>query len=62
VSEKVEESLACGVILVGVGDPLGETVTVYRPDRSPELFHAGGTLTGDPHLSGLAIPVAEIVE
>ncbi|HET6574019.1 MAG TPA: Uma2 family endonuclease [Fimbriiglobus sp.] len=62
IAEKVEEYLACGVKLVWVIDPFPETVTVYRPDRQPELFNVGDTLTAEPHLPGLAISVADIFE
>ena len=36
--EKMEESIANGVLLGWLIDPLEKTVTIYRPGREPEVF------------------------
>ncbi|HLL89307.1 MAG TPA: Uma2 family endonuclease [Tepidisphaeraceae bacterium] len=60
VLEKVGEYLAAGVKLVWVVEPVYRTVTVYRPDREPELFNVTAELAGDAHLPGFRVPVAEL--
>lgn len=52
--------LAAGVKLVWIVDTHFQTVIVHRPDGKPELFTTGETLSGDPHLPGLAVPVEAI--
>jgi Uma2 family endonuclease len=61
-TEKVQEYLDVGVALVWVIDPDFETVAVYRPDAEPVSFNKQQELTGDPHLPGLRIRVAELFE
>lgn len=62
LDEMREEYLACGVKLVWVVDPYAETVTVYRPDKKPELFNSDQELTGGSHLPGFKVHVAEFFE
>jgi len=56
----IDEYLAAGVKLVWIVDTHFQTVIVHRPDGKPELFTTGETLSGDPHLPGLAIPVEQL--
>jgi Uma2 family endonuclease len=58
VVEKIETYLACGVKLVWIVDPDLQTVTVYRPDRMPELFNASQSLDAQPHLPGFRATVS----
>ena len=60
IDEKVDDYLDAGVALVWVVDPHDQTVLVYRPGAEPELFNVRQQLSGDPHLPGLRIPVAQI--
>lgn len=60
LNEKIDEYLAAGVPLVWIVDPRRRTVTIYRPDQEPEFVNALQELTGDPHLPGFRVPVAEL--
>ena len=59
VVEKIEKYLACGVKIVWIVDPDLQTVTVYRPDRMPELFNVSQSLDAEPHLPGFRAAVAD---
>jgi Uma2 family endonuclease len=60
ITEKVDEYLRAGVALVWVVDPHFHTVTVYRPDAAPQMFNVSEELTGEPHLPGFRVAVADI--
>ncbi|OYW25048.1 MAG: hypothetical protein B7Z55_00475 [Planctomycetales bacterium 12-60-4] len=60
IETKVDIYLGANVPLVWIIAPHQRTVTVYRPDAEPELFAQSATLTGEPHLPGLSIPVSEL--
>ena len=62
IVEAVEEYLDCGVRVVWIVDPYGETVTVHRPDEEPVFFNRAQELSGDPELPGFRCRVAEIFE
>lgn len=57
---KVRDYLDSDVKLVWVVEPWFQTVTVYRTDSGPEMFHGEDKLIGDPHLPGLQLRVADI--
>lgn len=57
---KVRDYLDSDVKLVWVVEPWFRTVTVYRTDSGPEMFHGEDKLIGDPHLPGLQLRVADI--
>ncbi|CAA9371689.1 MAG: hypothetical protein AVDCRST_MAG64-172 [uncultured Phycisphaerae bacterium] len=59
VVEKIETYLDCGVRIVWIVDPDLQTVTVYRPDRMPELFNVSQSLDAEPHLPGFGVAVAD---
>ncbi len=59
---KVRDYLESDVKLVWIVEPWFRTVTVYRNDAGPELFHGDEQLRGDPHLPGLNIRVADIFQ
>jgi Uma2 family endonuclease len=59
VVEKIEKYLTCGVKIVWIVDPDLQTVTVYRPDRMPELFNVSQSLDAEPHLPGFRVAVAD---
>jgi Uma2 family endonuclease len=60
VNEKVDEYLAVGVPLIWVVDPHFRTVRVHRPGAEPELVNVQQDLSGDPHLPGFRVPVAQL--
>ncbi len=59
IVEKIEKYLECGVRVGWIIDPDLQTVTVYRPDRMPELFNASQSLDAEPHLPGFRVAVAD---
>lgn len=60
VDEKTDGYLQAGVAVVWVIDPHDRTVTIYRPGQEPELVNVRQELSGDPHLPGFRVPVAQI--
>jgi Uma2 family endonuclease len=60
IHEKVDTYLQAGVALVWVIDPHDRTVRIYRPDQEPELVNIRQELTGEPHLPGFRVPVAQV--
>jgi Uma2 family endonuclease len=60
ILEKVREYLDAGVALVWIIEPVFRTVTVYRPGMEPEIFNVHEELSGEPHLPGSRVAVAEI--
>ena len=60
VTQKIREYLDLGVGVVWVIDPIFHTVQVYRPDAEPTLFNARQDLSGDPHLPGFRVAVADL--
>lgn len=55
---KVAIYLQAGVRLVWLVDPLEQTVTVFRPDATPEKLDATMTIDGGDVLPGFSAPVA----
>lgn len=62
IEEKVGEYLRVGVPLVWVVSTRFRTVTVFRPGAEPELFNVRQEISGEPHLPGFRVPVAEIFD
>jgi Uma2 family endonuclease len=60
IEEKVAEYLEAGTRLVWVVYPDLRRVRVYRAPSESFTVGEGGTLSGDPVLPGLAIPVTDI--
>jgi Uma2 family endonuclease len=60
VHEKVDDYLAAGVRLVWVIDPHDRTVLIYQPGQEPALVNVRHELSGEPHLPGFRVPVAEL--
>jgi len=60
VRAKVGEYFAAGTQIVWVVYPDEREVYVYRSPAEIEVVGMGGTLTADPVLPGLSLPVAEI--
>ena len=60
VSAKVRHYLSAGVELVWIVDPEFQTVTVHQPRAKPQMFNDTQELSGDPHLPGFRVAVAEL--
>lgn len=59
VMRKITDYLTNGVRLVWVIDPMTKTVTVYRPEHTPELLVETHELTGGDVLPGFRCRVAD---
>jgi Uma2 family endonuclease len=60
IAERIRACLDAGVKLAWVADPKFRTITVYRPDAEPQLFNVTQTISGEPHLPGFVVAVAEV--
>ena len=60
INEKTDDYLAAGVPLVWVIDPHHRTVEIFRPGAEPELVNVRQELSGEPHLPGFRVPVAQL--
>jgi Uma2 family endonuclease len=60
VNEKIDEYLRAGVALVWVINPHHRTVEIFRPGEEPELANVRQELSGEPHLPGFRVPVAQL--
>jgi Uma2 family endonuclease len=60
IDEKIEQYLAAGVPLVWIVHPRQRTVTIHRPGEEPELVNVRQELSGEPHLPGFRVAVAEL--
>jgi Uma2 family endonuclease len=56
---KITDYLRTGVALVWLIDPELRTVTVYRPDKGPRVYHENEELTGEDVLPGFRCGVAD---
>lgn len=52
IDEKISLYLESGVAVVWIVNPRFKTVTVFRPDAKPALFHEDQTIDAEPHLPG----------
>jgi Uma2 family endonuclease len=59
VNRRMSQYLKWGVALVWLVDPEDRTVTIYRPDRPPEVLDADQELTGDGVLPDFSCPVSD---
>lgn len=62
IHEKITVYQSAGVPLVWVVHPYDRTVTVYRRDAELELFNVRQELSGEPHLPGFRVSVAQLFE
>jgi Uma2 family endonuclease len=60
VNEKIDLYQKFGVPLVWVIDAHDRTVTIYRQGAQPELVNIKQELSGDTHLPGFRVNVAEL--
>jgi Uma2 family endonuclease len=62
INEKIDEYLAAEVQLVWVIDPHRRTVTIHRAGARPEMVNDAQELSGEPHLPGFRVRVAQLFE
>jgi Uma2 family endonuclease len=62
IDEKTDAYLAAGVPLVWLLDLHDKSVTVYSPGAEPILFNRLMEISGEPHLPGFRVPVANLFE
>jgi Uma2 family endonuclease len=60
IDEKIDIYQGAGVSLIWIVNPRRQTVEVLRAGAEPELFNVNQVLTGEPHLPGFRVEVAEI--
>jgi Uma2 family endonuclease len=60
IDEKIGQYLQAGVKLVWVIHPRWRTVEILRPDGPPAMVNDQQELSGEPHLPGFRVPVAQI--
>jgi Uma2 family endonuclease len=60
VTRKRREWLAAGARLVWIIDPEDQSVTAYPAGERPVVYQVADTLSGDPVLPGLVIPLADL--
>jgi Uma2 family endonuclease len=60
IEEKIDDYLSAGVPLVWVINPHRRTVQILRPGVEPEFVNARQELSGEPHLPGFRVPVAQL--
>lgn len=62
VLDKLQEYLDAGAKVVWIADPESQTVTAYRRDQEPELFHAADTLAVDDIIPGFRALVRDLFQ
>ena len=62
IDEKTDAYLAAGVPLVWLLDLHDKSVTAYSPGAEPVLFNRLMEISGEPHLPGFRVPVANLFE
>lgn len=60
ILDKVREYLDAGVALVWIVEPVFRTVMVYQPGAEPVSFNTTQELSGEPHLPGFRVKVADL--
>jgi Uma2 family endonuclease len=58
--EKINTYRQAGIALLWVIDPYLRTVEIIRPGAEPELVNVRQELSGEPHLPGFRVPVAQL--
>jgi Uma2 family endonuclease len=60
INEKIDDYLQSGVLLVWIIDSWRQTVQVFRPNEEPQMVNIRQELSGEPHLPGFRVPVAQL--
>ena len=61
-AEKRADCFEAGTLVVWDVDPLGRTITCYRPGQPPAVFLAGGTADAEPAVPGWRIAVDDVFD
>lgn len=62
MGEKIEQYLEAGVRLVWLINPIARTAEEYRPNGPTAHVRRGGTLSAEPVLPGLSIPLSSLFQ
>lgn len=60
IEEKIDQYMEAGVPLVWILNTRRHTVTIHRPGQEPEFVNASQELSGEPHLPGFRVRVADL--
>lgn len=60
IEEKIDQYMEAGVPLVWILNTRRHTVTIHRPGQEPEFVNANQELSGEPHLPGFRVRVADL--
>jgi Uma2 family endonuclease len=58
--EKMQEYMANGVLLSWLIDPQERTVTIYRPDREPEVLENPASVAGEGPVAGFVLSLERV--
>jgi Uma2 family endonuclease len=59
--DKMQRYIAAGVLLGWLIDPFERTVTIYRPNREPELLTNPTSVAGEGPVDGFVLDLAGIL-
>jgi len=59
--DKMQRYIAAGVLLAWLIDPFERTVTIYRPNREPEVLSDPASVAGDGPVEGFVLDLAGIL-
>src|SRR5712691_5539159 len=62
VQSKVDEYIQAGVKVVWVADPRAQTITIHRPQPSPQVLGADDFLTVPDIMRGLSVKVRDLLQ
>jgi len=60
INEKIDDYLVAGVTVVWIIDPHHRTVEIFQPGEEPVLVNIRQDLSGEPHLPGFHVAVAQL--
>ena len=59
--DKMQRYIAAGVLLAWLIDPFERTVTIYRPNREPEVLENPGSAAGEGPVEGFVLDLGGII-
>jgi len=60
ITDKIAAYLRAGVLFVWIVEPVFRTITVYQPNKQPQMINLDQELTAEPHLPGFRVAVADL--
>jgi Uma2 family endonuclease len=60
IQERIDTYLNAGVALLWLIDPQDRSLRIYRPGKAPSLLNTSDELSGESHLSGFRVALAEL--